>query len=78
MTDDAADRQWSNFIGDAATVLSVSEELHEAVPALIEEPFNPATQARVTELLRSDRMTRANAAARRLVVSKTPASIEGA
>jgi hypothetical protein len=62
----AAEDQYREFIGDAACVLDVNQELHEAAPALIEEPFNPVVQKRLMDLLSSERQSRANAAAVRL------------
>jgi len=58
----SAEGAFREFIGDAACVLQVNEELHEAAPALIEEPFNPDAQRRLLELLSSDRQHRANEA----------------
>jgi hypothetical protein len=69
----AAEHHYREFIGDAARVLDVSQELHEAAPALIEEPFSPMAQKRLLELLGSERQALANEAARRLAY---PQSIE--
>lgn len=66
MNETAAEDQYREFIGDAARVLDVNQELHEAAPALIEEPFNPVVQKRLLDLLNSDRQALANEAARRL------------
>lgn len=66
MNERAAEDQYREFIGDAARVLDVNQELHEAAPALIEEPFNPAAQKRLLDLLSSERQSLANEAAHRL------------
>lgn len=68
--------EWTEFTRAAAQVLSVNEELFgQALPALIEEPFSPESQAHLRELLGSERLARANEAAARLVGQST---IEGA
>lgn len=66
MDETAAEEQYREFIGDAARVLDVNQELHEAAPALVEEPFNPAVQKRLLDLLSSDRQARANEAFMRI------------
>lgn len=74
---ESADRQWDEFIGDAAQVIAVNEELHEAVPALMEEPFDPAAQQRLREVLNSPRLELATQAAHRIAILPT-AFAEGA
>lgn len=70
MDETAAEEQYRDFIGDAAQVLEVNQELCEAAPALIEEPFNPAAQKRLLDLLSSDRQAKANAAYRRITTTR--------
>ena len=56
-----ANADWSGFIGDAAALLHVREELDNVLPFFIEQPLNPAAQRSLRELLASpvlDRATR--------------------
>lgn len=61
-----ANGDWDNFVTDAAHVLPYIDELHATAPALIQEPFNPDIQDRMREILGTDRVAEANAAARRI------------
>lgn len=70
MDETAAEDQYREFIGDAARVLDVNQELHEAAPALIEEPFNPVAQKRLLDLLSSDRQALANEAFLRISTAR--------
>jgi hypothetical protein len=65
-----ASGDWDSFVMDAAHVLPYIDELHATAPALIQEPFNPAFQDRMREILGTDRVAEANAAARRIGCAK--------
>jgi hypothetical protein len=72
-----ADQQWEQFVSDAAAALPALDELHETVPAFVEAPFDIEAQRRLREFLESDGLSRATAAAHRIVTGPAPLA-EGA
>jgi hypothetical protein len=76
-SDEPADRQWEEFKADAAAALPAIDQMYETVPAFVEAPLDPQAQRRLREFLDSDDLSRATAAAHRIVTGPTPL-VEGA
>lgn len=57
---------WDSFVTDAAAALPALDEIQTVVPDLAAHPFDPNAQQRVRELLDSERLSRATAAADRI------------
>ncbi len=57
---------WDSFVADAAAALPALDEIQTVVPDLVAHPFDATAQQRVRELLDSDRLSRATAAANRI------------
>lgn len=71
MTRANAVEDWpEGFLSDAACALSAIEAIQEAAPALHEAPLSPAAQDRMRRVLDVRELTRANAAAVRIVRNK--------
>lgn len=68
---ETADRQWEEFMADAAEALPALDELHATVPAFVEAPFDETAQQRLREFLNSPSLSRATAAAHRIVSRPT-------
>lgn len=61
-----ATEEWREFVDDAASALSYTDDIAEVGPALIDDPFNPRFQEHMRRIVDADRTRRANLARDRI------------